>query len=368
LELFVNYRLMIATLVAGAILVGCGSLDAGKAASSTPLLTVAKPAFVKGSRNSSAGTLYVGDWSGVAAFDLSSYKLLRTYSGVDYAQGLAEDGSGNLYVTSSDPNEVLEFAAGSTKLIRTITKGISTPVDIAVGPNGDLYVSNQDYSGLAGDVSVYSPSGKLIKSITKGIKQPLHITFDSKGNLYVANPPDNDVLVYQNGEDKLTKAIQTVGVIPENLLVDSTGNLYVGGCSSRCDKSLVIEYGPLGYGTLRTIRSEIHVPEGLALDSSGNLYVADGQFGDERIICHIPVFPPGATEPSETITDGVRVAGSVLIDASDNLYVMNEGHGKGRSCNGPHLGSVTVYPPGSLQYAQEITQSIDNPVGMLIGQ
>jgi len=214
---------MIASLATGIMLAGC-SPDTGRIASPSPLLTVAKRAFTGGSANSSAATLYVGYWSGVAAFDLSSYKLLRTYSGVDYAQGLAEDGSGDLYVTSSDPNEVLEFAAGSTKLIRTITKGISTPVDIAVSPKGDLYVSNQDYGGLAGDVSVYSPNGKLIKSITKGIKQPYHITFDSAGNLYVANPPDNDVLVYRNGEGKLTKTIETVGVIPENILVDSTGN------------------------------------------------------------------------------------------------------------------------------------------------
>jgi hypothetical protein len=154
---------------------------------------------------------------------------------------------------------------------------------------------------------------------------------------------------------------------PETLLIDASGNLYAGGCNPNCERSLVVEYGPKGNGTLRAIKSDIQNPQALALDTNGNLYVGGGQFGDHKALCQVPIFAPGAIKPTQTITDGVRVVGSVLLDSANNVYVLNEGHGRGRSCGGPSAGSVTVYPAGGLMYSEQIQQSIHDPISMILG-
>ena len=60
--------------------------------------------------------------------------MLTIFKGIDIPQGLALDGSGNLYVANYATSSVTVYAAGSTKVLQTISNGVSYPQALAFGP------------------------------------------------------------------------------------------------------------------------------------------------------------------------------------------------------------------------------------------
>jgi hypothetical protein len=307
-------------------------------------------------RQAVAQTLYVGGDDAVAAYDVESYSLERTYPG-QYVSAIAQDASGNLYVANYLAGTGVEFAAGSSRSLETITKGISEPSSIAFDPAGNVYIGNLDRD----DVTVYSPSGTLIRTIVAGIGHPERLAFDSKGNLYVANI-EGPVTEYDGGLKKRTRTISGTSQ-SFDILFDASDDLYVSNCSIRCKRPSIVEFGPQGKGALRTITDGLHNPISMALDSIGNLFVADANIGPGHHHCYVSAYAADQTNAFEEITDGVHDAQGVAVDASDNLYVMNY---KGL-CNGSADGSVTVYPSGSTGFTQKLTKSIVRPSAMIVG-
>jgi DNA-binding beta-propeller fold protein YncE len=99
--------------------------------------------------------------------------------------GMARDKSGTLYVADNcGGNDVEEYAAGSTTLLKTITNGISNPLGVAIDTHGTLYVSNYPAA-----ITVY-PKGSTTPSETitgGGLEDPFGLALDGKGNLYIAD-------------------------------------------------------------------------------------------------------------------------------------------------------------------------------------
>jgi hypothetical protein len=299
----------------------------------------------------------------VAAFDTVTYKLERTYGtsqGVDGPRGLVEDTSGNLYVTNTNGNNVIEFAAGKTTVLKTLTEAIASPFALAFDPSGNLYVLNYGATG-GPNVTVYSASGSKLRVITKGISDPAALALDSHGNLYVANRGTNDVTVYDGGGKALSQTINTG--YPNNVSVDRSDDLYVVACGKKCIDARIIEYSPGGKAILRTITKELRDARAVALDSKGNLFAAQADAGDVKTPCRVPAYAPGKTQPYETITDAVHGSTGVAFDASDQLYVLNSIN----HCSGSRNGDVTVYPAGKTTYIHKFTKPIVYPSAMIIG-
>ena len=95
----------------------------------------------------------------------------------------ASSGS-NLYVANTYGNTVTVYAAGSIKVLRTISQGVSTPIVLAFDSSDNLYVANQQ----ANTVTVYPSGGSSPQlTISKGVIEPLGLAFDREGDLYVAD-------------------------------------------------------------------------------------------------------------------------------------------------------------------------------------
>ncbi|MGA7285980.1 MAG: hypothetical protein WBW87_15740 [Candidatus Cybelea sp.] len=100
---------------------------------------------------------------------------------------IAIDKADNVFVnTGSD--SVLEYAAGSSKVVRTITDGISSVDAIALDSTGTLYVANASQLPSHGWISVY-PLGETHEAyrITDGVNEPAALRLDQDDNLYVSN-------------------------------------------------------------------------------------------------------------------------------------------------------------------------------------
>jgi sugar lactone lactonase YvrE len=341
-------------------LAGCG----GSGGSSPVVATANRVAHSQPAQTNADQTLYVSSSTGIAAFNIGTYALERTYGasqGLDDPEALAEDASGNLYVVNQRDNNVVEFAAGTTTTIQTITAGIQNPVALAFDPSGNLYVINGEASEKRADVTVYSPSGSLLRTIKAGINEPAALAFDSAGNLYVGNQGTRDVTVYDGGQSKLSQTIATF--FPTYLLIDGSDDLYVAGCGKKCLDGNVVEYSPGGKRIIRSMTTEIVYPRQLALNSKDYLYVAMANRNHTNGGCAVTVYKPRETRPFQVITDGIHGSTGIAIDASDNAYVLNSLF----DCNGKKNGDVVVYPPGGTKWTHRFFKPIVVPNALIIG-
>jgi sugar lactone lactonase YvrE len=136
----------------------------------------------------------------VTVYAPESTKLLRKITrGLTSACCLATDEDGDLFVGSGKEG-VLEYAPGSSQILRTITDAIAGVDDMVIDTSGVLYVANWPLSqSEPGWISVFQPGSLTAEyKITTGIDQPVALALDSDGNLYAANlgPREGFVRVY----------------------------------------------------------------------------------------------------------------------------------------------------------------------------
>jgi sugar lactone lactonase YvrE len=167
-------------------------------------------AFDNGPSDPHYGDLFVTGFKSysVARFDWASQSyqpfVLASSSGLTDAYGLAVGPDGNVYVSSPHQNSVFRYdstgaplpAAGQTGAvyIPASSGGLTTPCGIIFGPNGNLLVCSRDtnqvleYQGPAG-ASPGTFLGAFV-TITNG-DSPKELTFGPDGNLYVSCPNDS---------------------------------------------------------------------------------------------------------------------------------------------------------------------------------
>lgn len=175
-----------------------------------------------------AGNLYLGREgasssapSSVTVFPPDAKKPSREITdGVRRPYALLIDNSGDLVVSNCAPcyypgsgprrSSITEYAPGSSAPFLTITEGVDTPIAMAVGRGGLLFVAYHPYL-KKGAVTVYGSSGTLIRTITAGIDQPDSLAVDSDGKLYVANSPYRghaySITVYSSNGARLLRTI-----------------------------------------------------------------------------------------------------------------------------------------------------------------
>jgi uncharacterized protein (TIGR03437 family) len=269
-------------------------------------------------------------------------------------EGLAVDPSnGNLYVADSGNNRVLRFrrpADQSGRITPDIVLGqadftssvsaavtassLNQPAGLALGPNGDLFVSDSGNNRVLEFAAGAGTSASAIRvfgqpSMTTSVRSsqvsaqtltaPLGITVDAAGNLYVADTGANRVVIYSN-----------------------TQNAPPAGVAA----SFVV--GQAGFGSSGAGNGTLKSPADVAVDSSGNIFVSDN--GNNRVLIYGSiVFLPAAggtpggvvgqssvsgTAPNWDTPDGLATADGlyspigIYLDRQDTLYVGDAGNNR----------------------------------------
>ena len=116
---------------------------------------------------------------------------------------LAHDERGNVYATTEDTLRMVDAASGRVSAPIPVGDG---PSDIAIDPEGSIFVSNQGSSS----VSVVDPSaGKVVATIPVG-KSPTSLAIDSKTRtLYVTNNSSDTVSVVDIDSRTVIDILQT---------------------------------------------------------------------------------------------------------------------------------------------------------------
>jgi len=222
--------------------------------------------------------------------------LPATASNIDAPQGVAVDGSGNVFIVT--PNQV--YKVGTTGLLTiyagtgfatTDNNGDGGPAKqasfvfaqgAAVDANGNLFVSD-DLAGVVRRID----AGTHIITTYASAPEPHGLAFDKLNNLYIADS---------------TGVVWKVDAKTQNVTV------YAG---------LANIFAPPSADGTRAASANLGAPAGVAFDSQGNLFISDNFNG---ILYRVDAKPPHLIR---TVLTGITpaIGLGVATDSSGNAYV-----------------------------------------------
>ncbi len=189
--------------------------------------------------SSGSATLFVAGPTGIGVFDTNG-NYLTTYTGFNNPQGLALDGSGNLYVSDTGNLRIVELSANSDTPITsfggtgavTLSQGVTGTGLALWGSQTTLFVSEQTTLNIPNtydSVALYNTaSGSVTGSIT-GFLLPTGLAVDNQGNLYVADAGNKSIEVFSPGANSPAITFNNNNTLsnPVAVAVDSNGEIYV---------------------------------------------------------------------------------------------------------------------------------------------
>jgi glucose/arabinose dehydrogenase len=256
-----------------------------------------------GSIPATATSLYVSDvsFSNVEVFDATTGTQTGTLTPTGgwaggSPSGIAVGPNGDVYVADQNNNAVYRFDNTGAFLGTFISTGLFEPTGLAFGPDGNLYVANLG-SGNNSYISGFDSSGNPVDATpfvpsSTGLFDPAAIAFGPDGNLYIAD----------SSNDALDKVILSTGFFstlvsagcpgtpftnPQGVAFGPDGNLYLSDAGSGCADSSVpggtADYGVYKYDTSGNFLGNfigpniLSTPIDLTFGPDGNLYVTDSQ-------------------------------------------------------------------------------------------
>ncbi|MCK9418442.1 MAG: SBBP repeat-containing protein [Nitrospirae bacterium] len=260
-------------------------------------------------------------------------------SGVDYANNVALDVSGNIYVAgwrSGSGIVVDKFdSSGTTIMSTTLWNGGDTAIQsVAIDSTGNIYVSSTDKFVQANPAGVVQWSRSVGTTI-------YGLTVDSNDNVYVTGSTDKDirygyplisktlfVAKYNSAGTQLlaTQCGLTVSTQAYNVAIDNSGNIYaVGILVDNLNKSnwIIDKYNSSGSEQWLKIISGVEARD-VVIDTNGDLFVVGTTYQAGNAAGTLMKFDAsGNNQWSRTIKTFAYPYG-IALDTNGNAYVAGD--------------------------------------------
>lgn len=270
-------------------------------------------------------------------------------SGTLYSpDGIAFDSGGNLWIVDTGFNRILKFSPpfstgqnatlvlGQGDFVSTgaslSPSGLDQPYGIAFDKGGNMWVSDTNNNRIveyaapfrdneSASVVIGSPSFNkgIYPTSATSLAAPYGIMFDKYGNLWAVDYYDNRVLEYKPPFSSGMAASLVLGQydftgnsggttgnslnLPSNIAFDQEGNLWVTDSlnnrvlefrypfSTAENASLVLGQKDFVSSLSGISNDSLNTPYGITFDHGGNLWVADGN--NARVLGYVPPFTNG---------------------------------------------------------------------------
>ena len=265
-------------------------------------------------------------------------------------QGVAVDGSGNLYIAEANNQRIRKVDAG-TGNISTVAGGatgdggpataahLNFPRGVEADGAGNLYIADTYYYRIrkidaAGNISTVAGNGTNGYSGDGGLAteaqllNPVNTTADGDGNLYIADAFNH----------RIRKVDADTGIISTVAGIGSNG------------------FG--GDGGLAT-DATLHYPWDVALDGDNNLYIADRDNdrirkvdADTEIISTVAGGGTGG-DGGQATAARFNFPHSLALDRANNLYIADRGNNRIRWVNAATGIIATVAGTGTSGFSKD---------------
>jgi serine/threonine protein kinase, bacterial len=246
-------------------------------------------------------------------------QTVLAFTGLDHPRGVAVDAKGDVYVTDSGNNRVLELPAGSTSQSVVAISGLERPDDVAVDG--------------AGDIEVTDPAQHRVLELAAGTTNPIVLPFtdlgeptgvavysrDARGDraVFVTDSAHNRVMEMPAHSTEQAELPFTGLAGPSAVAVSRHGTIFV----IDRDNERVLKL-PWAATVPTVLPFLIGRPDDVAVDSSGNVYVTDGN--DNRVTKYDKATSTSITLPFK----GLDHPEGMAIDAAGNVYVADTGNNR----------------------------------------
>jgi sugar lactone lactonase YvrE len=227
------------------------------------------------------------------------------------------DRHGNLYVTYSGtrgqkvPVSIFRVRPNGTR--ETFCSGLVNPTSMALGPDGDLYVSSR----FEGTVYRVAADGSIAPYATD-LGVPCGLAFDREGTLFVGDRSGTIFRVDRSGQ-ATTHALVPSSVAAFHLAIGPDEALYVTAPTlSPYDSVFRVDRD----GAVTTRYTGFGRPQGIAFDRRGDLFVVEALAG----VSGLYRLPAGNDVPELMLTGpnlvGVAFGsnGTVVVCSNDTAY------------------------------------------------
>jgi len=223
----------------------------------------------------------------------------------------------------------------------TVGSGLVNPVGVAIDPNGNLFIADDQASVNSQPGIVYElpADGSGQGAPVTGLADPTSLATDAAGNLYISDTGNLEIFEMPtdpNASWPTSPELSAIGPITS----DGAGNVYTFAPGDHTIYKL-----PTGLSGESPFASALNSPAGIAADFAGHVYVSDA--GNNNIV----KFNPDGS--SAGVLASVQNPGPITVDAGGNLYVVNT------------AGNLYTIPAGTTT-ALQVGSGLTNASGLAI--
>ena len=234
-------------------------------------------------------------------------------AGLNNPEGVAVDGSGNVYISDTYNNAIKMWTAASDTVSTLVSTGLNRPLGLAVDHAGNVYIADAFNNAIKMWTAV---SGVVTALVPLGLAYPDGVAVDAAGNVYIADYFDGAMKQWGAASGIVTTLASGLDY-PGGVAVDAAGNVYITGYNDG-----TLKRWSAANGTVETLISpQLHGPSGVAVDAAGNVYIAN------YFSTTITKWTAASGLVSSLVASALASPAGVAVDLAGNVFIAAPGNG-----------------------------------------